>query len=120
MCQPPQRRQALVLNSSTALRRFFSACHTKSDSCEQINNVIAVCRGKGIRRVADLGSGDGRIVIALAKEGFHATGYELNPWLVWWSRCARACKLFSFLFFLAARVDHSCNHTTLCPGLRIH
>lgn len=39
-----------------------------------------------MRRVADLGSGDGRIVIALAQHGFHATGYELNPWLVWWSR----------------------------------
>ncbi|XP_077125581.1 ATP synthase subunit C lysine N-methyltransferase isoform X3 [Ranitomeya variabilis] len=34
----------------------------------------------------DLGSGDGRIVIAAAKKGFQAVGYELNPWLVWYSR----------------------------------
>ncbi|XP_073411813.1 ATP synthase subunit C lysine N-methyltransferase isoform X1 [Dendrobates tinctorius] len=34
----------------------------------------------------DIGSGDGRIVIAAAKKGFQAVGYELNPWLVWYSR----------------------------------
>ncbi|MBV95575.1 hypothetical protein ESR_17993, partial [Eschrichtius robustus] len=40
--------------------------------------------------LVDIGSGDGRIVIAAAKEGFTAVGYELNPWLVWYSRyCAR-------------------------------
>lgn len=39
------------------------------------------------KRVADLGSGDGRIVIALAEQGFPSCGYELNPWLVWYSRC---------------------------------
>eukprot|EP01094_Clydonella_sp_ATCC50884_P030106 TRINITY_DN9684_c0_g1_i1.p1 TRINITY_DN9684_c0_g1~~TRINITY_DN9684_c0_g1_i1.p1 ORF type:complete len:220 (-),score=36.27 TRINITY_DN9684_c0_g1_i1:137-796(-) len=34
----------------------------------------------------DLGSGDGRIVRALAMSGWRADGYELNPLLVWWSR----------------------------------
>jgi ribosomal protein L11 methylase PrmA len=37
-------------------------------------------------QVADLGSGDGRIVIALAQAGAMAHGYEINPLLVWWSR----------------------------------
>ncbi|KAK9403674.1 hypothetical protein NXF25_008501 [Crotalus adamanteus] len=36
--------------------------------------------------LVDIGSGDGRIVIAAAKVGFKAVGYELNPWLVWYSR----------------------------------
>lgn len=36
--------------------------------------------------VADLGSGDGRLVIALAKAGAKAYGFEINPLLVWWSR----------------------------------
>ena len=27
-----------------------------------------------------------QVVIAAAKQGMHATGYELNRWLVWWSR----------------------------------
>ncbi|MDZ4229945.1 MAG: prepilin-type N-terminal cleavage/methylation domain-containing protein, partial [Candidatus Veblenbacteria bacterium] len=37
-------------------------------------------------RAVDLGSGDGRIVAALAQAGFEVTGYEVNPLLVWWSR----------------------------------
>jgi len=36
--------------------------------------------------MVDLGSGDGRIVIAFARAGADAHGYELNPVLVWWSR----------------------------------
>lgn len=32
---------------------------------------------------ADLGSGDGRLVIALAEAGAEAHGYEINPFLVW-------------------------------------
>lgn len=34
----------------------------------------------------DLGSGDGRIVIALAKAGAEAHGYEINRLLVWYSK----------------------------------
>ncbi len=36
--------------------------------------------------VVDLGSGDGRILIAAAKRGATVIGYEINPLLVWWSR----------------------------------
>ncbi|XP_037655163.1 ATP synthase subunit C lysine N-methyltransferase isoform X2 [Choloepus didactylus] len=52
---------------------------------KQIENVLTMlhCRRGS---VVDIGSGDGRIVIAAAKEGFMAVGYELNPWLVWYSR----------------------------------
>eukprot|EP00047_Mylnosiga_fluctuans_P008527 m.259058 g.259058 ORF g.259058 m.259058 type:complete len:256 (-) comp22142_c0_seq1:178-945(-) len=55
----------------------------------QIENVVAACRqGAAPRTIADLGSGDGRIVIALAKQGYRAAGYELNYWLVLYSRWA--------------------------------
>jgi formyltetrahydrofolate synthetase len=37
-------------------------------------------------KAMDLGSGDGRLVIALAQAGAEAHGYETNPMLVWWSR----------------------------------
>lgn len=37
-------------------------------------------------RAADLGSGDGRVVIALAERGAEAHGYEVNPILVLISR----------------------------------
>jgi len=42
--------------------------------------------GKRKAAVVDLGSGDGRIVIALARNGYAATGLEINPFLAWYSR----------------------------------
>jgi protein-L-isoaspartate O-methyltransferase len=39
-------------------------------------------------KIADIGSGDGRILIALAERGAEAHGYEINPVLVWRSRRA--------------------------------
>ncbi|MDD5110126.1 MAG: hypothetical protein PHI63_02835 [Patescibacteria group bacterium] len=37
-------------------------------------------------RMVDLGSGDGRIVIAAAQRGAQAHGVEINPWLICFSR----------------------------------
>lgn len=37
-------------------------------------------------RLVDFGSGDGRIVAAAASRGMHAVGFELNPYLWFWSR----------------------------------
>lgn len=37
-------------------------------------------------RLVDFGSGDGRLVRAAADRGMSAVGYELNPYLVFWSR----------------------------------
>ena len=36
--------------------------------------------------MADLGSGDGRIVIEFAKKGIESHGFEINPFLVWISK----------------------------------
>ena len=38
------------------------------------------------KRVADLGSGDGRLVIAFARAGAEGHGDEINPALVQWTR----------------------------------
>ncbi|KAM9576171.1 ATP synthase subunit C lysine N-methyltransferase isoform 2-T4 [Guaruba guarouba] len=51
----------------------------------QIQNVLKMLENRS-GSLVDIGSGDGRIVIAAAKMGFKAVGYELNPWLVWYSR----------------------------------
>ncbi|XP_067860849.1 ATP synthase subunit C lysine N-methyltransferase isoform X1 [Heptranchias perlo] len=51
----------------------------------QVENVLQLLRGRR-GALVDIGSGDGRIVIAAAKRGFQAVGYELNPWLVWYSK----------------------------------
>jgi len=37
-------------------------------------------------RLVDFGSGDGRLVRAAAERGMLAVGYELNPYLAFWSR----------------------------------
>ncbi|HUZ92661.1 MAG TPA: SAM-dependent methyltransferase [Candidatus Paceibacterota bacterium] len=50
---------------------------------EKTAKIVAVKPGE---KAADLGSGDGRILIALAKAGADATGYEINPLLVLLSR----------------------------------
>ncbi|KAL0129518.1 hypothetical protein PUN28_001645 [Cardiocondyla obscurior] len=52
---------------------------------QQIKNVIRALNGRS-GSLIDLGSGDGRIVLAAAKHGFKAHGIELNAWLVWYSR----------------------------------
>ncbi|XP_067109650.1 ATP synthase subunit C lysine N-methyltransferase isoform X2 [Osmerus mordax] len=51
----------------------------------QVENVLRVLQSRS-GSLVDIGSGDGRIVIAAAKTGFRAAGFELNPWLVWYSR----------------------------------
>ncbi|KFU92424.1 Protein FAM173B, partial [Chaetura pelagica] len=51
----------------------------------QVRNVLRMLENRS-GSLVDIGSGDGRIVIAAAKRGFKAVGYELNPWLVWYSR----------------------------------
>lgn len=46
-------------------------------------------------KVVDLGSGAGRLLFLAAAKGAVATGYELNPFLVWWTRLAARLKKFS-------------------------
>lgn len=53
------------------------------EKAQLIAEVAAVAAGE---RAADLGSGDGRVLIALAKRGAEAHGYEVNPLLVLRSR----------------------------------
>lgn len=55
---------------------------------KQVANILRMAQAsKGQRStLVDLGSGDGRVVIAAARHGYQAHGYELNQWLVWYSR----------------------------------
>jgi ribosomal protein L11 methylase PrmA len=55
---------------------------------ETIQAIIHAAKIQKGDKAADLGSGDGLIVIALAKAGAEAHGYEINPKLVWQSRRA--------------------------------
>jgi len=51
-----------------------------------IRKMIEFSKIKKGEKVADIGSGDGRVVIEFAKKGVEVHGYEINPVLVWWSR----------------------------------
>ncbi|NXD31893.1 F173A methyltransferase, partial [Spelaeornis formosus] len=48
----------------------------------QVANALALLRGRA-GRTADLGCGDGRLVLEAHRQGLRpALGYELNPWLL--------------------------------------
>uniref|UniRef100_F7G6I7 Adenine nucleotide translocase lysine methyltransferase n=1 Tax=Monodelphis domestica TaxID=13616 RepID=F7G6I7_MONDO len=75
----------------------------------QVQNVLNLLQGRS-GKIVDLGSGDGRIVLAAYRRGFYpAVGYELNPWLLrlsrlhaWRAGCAqRVCYLKEDLWKLS-------------------
>ena len=55
---------------------------------DKVNLIVELSGASAGERAADLGSGDGRIVIALARRGAEAHGFEINPFLVLLSRRA--------------------------------
>ncbi|XP_043481436.1 ATP synthase subunit C lysine N-methyltransferase [Leptopilina heterotoma] len=52
---------------------------------KQVENIFKALSGRR-GTLIDLGSGDGRIVVAAAKSGFKAYGIELNPCLIAYSK----------------------------------
>ena len=54
-------------------------------SDQQIETILKFAKIKKGEKAVDIGSGDGRIVVALARAGADAHGYENNPFLVVWS-----------------------------------
>ena len=53
---------------------------------EAVITMISLLNIQPGEKAVDLGSGDGKLVIALAKAGANVEGYEINPFLVWISR----------------------------------
>ena len=72
-----------------ALRRICLPFVPATDA--QVRNVLQALKSQPRKssvkpKVVDLGSGDGRIVFSVARQGYQATGVELNPILVYYSR----------------------------------
>lgn len=63
---------------------FFGApfLPSRREHVERALDLLALEPGQ---RLVELGSGDGRVLIAAAKRGIIATGYEINPLLFAWS-----------------------------------
>ena len=56
-------------------------------NAQQLELLEKACRRRGVKRLVDLGSGDGVVCVELAKRlGVQARGVELNPWLVYYSK----------------------------------
>jgi len=69
---------------TTAYSVFFGAPFVPTDA----RNVAEMIRMAGLKPgelLADLGSGDGRILIAAARAGARAEGWEISPYLWLWS-----------------------------------
>jgi 16S rRNA A1518/A1519 N6-dimethyltransferase RsmA/KsgA/DIM1 with predicted DNA glycosylase/AP lyase activity len=64
---------------------FWGAIYVKSQN-QTIKEMILLAEIKPGDKAVDLGSGNGSIVIALAKAGAEAHGYEIDPYLVWLSK----------------------------------
>ncbi|XP_051162744.1 ATP synthase subunit C lysine N-methyltransferase [Leptopilina boulardi] len=58
---------------------------------KQVDNILKALSGRN-GTLIDLGSGDGRIVVAAAKSGFKAYGIELNPCLIAYSKVLALTK----------------------------
>jgi cyclopropane fatty-acyl-phospholipid synthase-like methyltransferase len=71
----------LVLFLTSIISVLYGAPYvvTDKETLEKIVNLVDI---KKNTKVVDLGSGDGRIVIAFAKRGVEAHGFEVNPFLV--------------------------------------
>ena len=64
---------------------FFGAPYEPSRG-KALKNIIGFTNPKKGDRIVELGSGDGRVCIALARQCVEIDGYEINPFLVWISR----------------------------------
>jgi SAM-dependent methyltransferase len=64
---------------------FWGAFFAKTDN-DSADKIIKLAEIKPGQVAVDLGSGDGKLVIMLAKAGAVAFGFEINPFLVWLSR----------------------------------
>lgn len=53
---------------------------------ETVEKMVRLANIKAGQKTLDIGSGDGRVVIAMAKQGAEAHGYDNNPLLVYLAR----------------------------------
>ncbi|MDP3763997.1 MAG: class I SAM-dependent methyltransferase [bacterium] len=51
-----------------------------------LDGLFEIAKKENVKKIIDIGSGDGRVVIEFARNGFESYGIEFNPLLVWYSR----------------------------------
>jgi tRNA G46 methylase TrmB len=65
---------------------FYNGPFYAPVSDKRIAKILRLINVKKDQKIVDLGSGNGKVLIALAKKGFNVLGLEINPWLVFKSR----------------------------------
>ena len=68
------------------LSGFLFGAPYQASSSSAARKMIKLSGVKKGQKVAELGSGNGKLVIEFAKKGAVVTGFEINPFLVWISR----------------------------------
>lgn len=77
---------AMLIAMIILLRSVINGAVYYPTEPRQVELLVSMLKIKPGEKAADLGSGDGRIVIALAQAGAEAHGYETNPVLVYVAR----------------------------------
>ena len=77
---------ALIVVLYFLLRPIITGAVYLPTTPDRVEVVLALAELKPGEKAADLGSGDGRMLVAFAKAGARVKGYEINPWLVHKSR----------------------------------
>lgn len=67
-------------------RPFFRGAPFAPTDKKTVTTMLSLAAVRPGERACDIGSGDGRIVVALAQAGADVDGFEINPFLVLWSR----------------------------------
>ncbi len=65
---------------TTAYSVFFGAPFVPTDK-RRVETMLDLAKVRAGEKVVDLGCGDGRIVVAAAKRGARAEGWEISPYL---------------------------------------
>jgi cyclopropane fatty-acyl-phospholipid synthase-like methyltransferase len=65
---------------------IFTGAHYVPTTDKTVERMIRMAKLVPGEKLTDIGSGDGKILIAAAKLGVESVGYEINPLLVLWSR----------------------------------
>jgi 16S rRNA A1518/A1519 N6-dimethyltransferase RsmA/KsgA/DIM1 with predicted DNA glycosylase/AP lyase activity len=64
----------------------FSGAPFEPTNGKNLRRIVKLSKIKKREKVADIGSGNGKIVIEFAKKGIESHGFEINPFLVFYSR----------------------------------
>ncbi|MCB0510048.1 MAG: methyltransferase domain-containing protein [Bacteroidetes bacterium] len=75
---------ALILVSATLSTLFGAPYYPSNDLA--VKRILKLAKLKEKDRIIEIGSGGGKIVIALAQRGYKVTGIEINPFLVIFSK----------------------------------